>query len=145
MAGIPGISILSQSDQEKTFFTTRNNFGRWMIYKFINDKEIQCCLSGDGWDTLIGYLPSTEVRYVIGNFTYISPTDKIERVKRIFLMWAPENALIKDKLKVTMYNREAQRLLGSGATFHISLQGNELSDVDSDRVIEKIKTTSAVF
>ena len=145
MAGIPGISILSQSDDEKTFFTTRKNFGRWMMYKFTNDKEIECCLSGDGWDTLIGYLPSADVRYVISNYSYVSPSDKIERVKRVFLMWAPENARIKDKLKVTMYNREAQRLLGSGSTFHISLQGNELSDIDSDRIIEKIKTSSTVF
>lgn len=145
MAGISGITISSLSDDEKTFFTTRKNYGRWMMYKFTDDKEIHCCMSGDGWGRLIGYLPSSEVRYVIANYTYISPADNIERVKRVFLMWAPEAARVKDKLKITMYSREAQRLLGGGATFHLSLQGNELSDVDSDRVIEKIKTTSTVF
>jgi hypothetical protein len=145
MAGISGITVASLSNNENDFFTTRKNFGMWKMYKFNNDKEIQCCLSGDGWGTLLGYLPSTDVRYVIANFTYVSPIDNIERVKRVFLMWAPENARVKDKLKITMYSREAQKLLGRGASFHVLIQGNELSDVDSDRVLEKIQTTSTVF
>lgn len=142
MAGISGITIFND---ENDFFSTRKNIGMWKMYKFNNDKEIECCLSGDGWGNLLGYLPTTDVRYVIANFSYVSPIDNIERVKRVFLMWAPDQARIKDKLKITMYSREAQKLLSGGASFHVLIQGNELSDVDTDRVMEKIKSTATVF
>jgi hypothetical protein len=144
MAGISGISLSAQNNCDD-FFTSRKHYGMWMMFRFLNDKQIQCCSSGKGWTTMLDNLPEKEVRYVISNYSYVSPTDNIERVKRVFLMWAPASAKIKDKLTISMYNREAQRLLGTGAGFHVVMQGNDHSDIDQECVIDKIKTSSTVF
>jgi len=142
MAGIIGLNVIEINE----YIFNRDNVNHWMMYRFANDKDIEvACGGGTGWKEMCSNLPSNEVRYVIMNFSYTSPLDKIERMKRVFLMWAPENAHVKDKIKVTMYSYEAQKLLSQRTNFHITMQGNELSDVKTEVLLEKIRQQSTVF
>ena len=149
MAGIIGLKLFNDNNITKNFFDfdflSRKNVNQWIIYKFTNDDTIKCDIVGDRWSNMIGYLPTNDVRFVISNFSYISPIDQVERVKRVFLMWAPDSAKVKDKLKITMFSKDAQKILGMGSGFHINVQANELSDVDEENILHKIQKNSTVY
>ena len=59
-------------------------------------------------------------------------------------MWAPEHARIRDKIKITMYSLEAQKIL-SASGFHVAMQANDFDDVDTSIILDKIRQTSRVF
>lgn len=142
MAGIIGLNVMEINE----YIFNRDNINHWMMYRFSSDKDIEVdCGGGTSWEEMCSNLPLNEVRYVVMNFSYTSPIDKIDRMKRVFLMWAPENAKIKDKVKITMYSIEAQRLLSQNCTFHVSMQGNDLNDVKTEMLLEKIRQQSTVF
>jgi hypothetical protein len=141
MAGITGL-ILSEKYED---FFHRKNVNHWAMYTFSSDSHLELDQGGGtGWEEMTKCLPQDEVRYVIANFSYISPVDYIQRTKRIFLMWAPESAPIREKLKVTMYSLEAQKML-STCGFHVTMQAHELCDVDKQQVLERIRQHSTVF
>ena len=141
MAGITGLVL----EEDITDFFDRKNVNHWIMFRFSSDKHIEVDQGGGtGWNGMITKLPLDEVRYVICNFGYISPSDKIQRSKLIFLMWAPESANIKEKLKVTMYCQEAKHLL-SRRGIPISMQATDLSDVNTKMVVSKIKQHTTTF
>ena len=140
MAGITGLILMEKYDD----FFNRKNVNAWAMYKFETDSHLGIEQRGTGWDQMKMCLPENEVRYVIANFTYVSLVDQIHRTKRIFLMWAPDYARVREKLKITMYSQEAKRLLCTHG-FHVTMQANELSDVDTSCVLARIRQNSTVF
>lgn len=144
MTGLTGLNILNVSDDELRALFNRDieNRNRWMMFTFTSDCNLALFHTGIGWETVQLSLQPNSVSYVICNLSYISPTDNIARDKTVFVMWAPETAPIKDRLKATMYNREAQRLLSSGRGFQVVMQANEVSDANLNHVMEKIRKNS---
>ena len=55
------------------------------------DKE-QCA---EEWRTFTNQLPKGRCAYGLANFSYISPTDQIERNKVVFVLWAPGSIFSK--------------------------------------------------
>lgn len=144
MAGITGLKVMEISE---TLFN-RENMNCWIMYRFCAGKDSVIeldCGGGSGWDEMCKNLPQQEVRYVLVNFGYVSPNDNVTRNKRVFLMWAPQYSKVKDKVKVTMYSHEAQKILSQNTNFHIIMQGNEMNDVNVNMLMEKIKKHSTVF
>ena len=157
MAGIIGIKLNDTNGNTKQFFAIDSQTNKlnvktkakcnqnWIMYKFENENTLKCEVAGDGWPQMLAWLPYNDVRFVICNFEYMSPDDNIERVKRLFLMWAPDEAKVREKLKITMFSRDAQKVLGMGFGFHTILQAAEVSDIDEKNVLLRIKRNCTVF
>lgn len=154
MAGITGLNIVDQLDELPTHFPE----GCWLSYGFAptstststNKKQQDLLVTELGSDeenlfNLHKSLPNNDVRYIVMHFGYDSPTDHVRRTKRLFVMWAPSGATIKDRLKITMYNKEAQHLLSSGCGFNVVMQANEISDISYEAVLAKIRSVSTVY
>ncbi len=143
MAGISGVTLLDDVDNVRSVFN-RTNSNTWMVFKFKDDKNLKGCLKGAEWNQMVDSLPKDDVRYGICNFTYVSPTDQVTRSKSIFVMWAPDGAPVKEKLKAAMYCRQVKTLLATGSSFHVSMQANELADLDNNVLMECIRRNCSV-
>lgn len=140
MAGISGIKIsdLNVIDKEK-----------WVFYGLTTkDNEFEARAFGETTQQLTDFLQYSlhnVVGYIVYNYDYLSPVDKIQRSKRVFIMWAPERSSIKDKMKITMYSKEAQKILSLGFSFHVCMQANSVDDVSESLILDKIRQNSTVF
>ena len=144
MAGISGINI-----EEECLTLSRGVFDRkkpeqYGVFEFGNNNLTVCGIGSKQdspkniWNEFCSILPNNETRYAVYNFKYVSPQDDITREKKLFIMWAPENAKTKDKLIVTMHAKDVHNRLASGA---INIQANELADVSYNSILKRIETS----
>lgn len=128
----------------------KENAGEWRFYGLSQNKDSQfeALAFGSGTKNLIYYITHvvhSKVGYIIYNFKYTSPTDKIQRLKRLFIMWAPQSAHVKERMKITMYAKIAHKILSMGTSFNFSIQANCTEDVSKRVILDKIKQNSTVF
>lgn len=142
MTGISGIKFL---DLQNDVF----NKEKWVFYGLTRkDNEFETKIFGDNIQELTDLLQHdlhNQVGYIVYNYEYMSPVDKIQRSKRLFIMWAPSNSSIKDRMKITMYAKNAQKILALGVSFHVCMQANSIEDVSESLILDKIKQNSTVF
>ena len=50
------------------------------------------------WQCFVEQLPRERCAYGFVNFSYLSPSDKVERSKVVFVYWAPDSAKMKEKM-----------------------------------------------
>lgn len=149
MAGIFGVNVNDDCIQKTSTFYKRNSQLGWIIFKLDGDKTllVDSCKTKDEtfsfentFDDFVDHLPKDDVRYALYNYEYESPTDKINRCKTIFIMWAPEQASIKRKMLTTMYLRDISNQLTRNRGFPVTLQANDLEDLHYRGVFQKIRT-----
>ncbi len=83
--------------------------------------------------------------YAISNIRYTNPIDNVTRIKTVFIMWAPDNSIVKAKLMTSMYCKDVQDQLSKGLGFPIYIQANDLSDISYASVIDKIQQSCYCF
>lgn len=142
MAGISGIKFL---DLERNIFDEES----WVFFGLTTkDNEFETKAFGKTMQELTDFLQYSlfnKVGYIVYNYKYMSPVDKIQRSKRVFIMWAPSSSTIKDRMKITMYAKDAQKILSFGFNFHVCMQANSIEDVSDVLILDKIKQNSTVF
>jgi len=143
MAGISGINIEKECLTLSKDVFDRKNPTQFCAFGFGNDNLIvsaahtkQQDSPKNIWDEFCSILPDNETRYAVYNFKYVSPQDDITREKKLFIMWAPENATTKDKLIVTMHAKDVHNRLAPGA---INIQANDMIDISYNSILKRIK------
>ena len=149
MAGIFGVNVNDDCLKKTDIFYKRNSPLGWIIFKLDGDKTLVVdsykikddTLSFENmFDDFADHLPKDDVRYALYNYEYESPADKINRNKTIFIMWAPEQATTKRKMLTTMYLRDISNQLTSNRGFPVTLQANDIEDINYRSVFSKIRT-----
>ena len=96
------------------------------------------------WYRMIQSLPSDQCAFLVANFDYISVTDQVQRSKVLFIIWAPNEAPVKQKMLSAFCSKAIIDECGRGGGIGARLQGANMADLDYDVVKEKILRTSTV-
>jgi hypothetical protein len=145
MAGIQGIDISSDIFSIAKHFCDRNNDLSYMTM-ILDEDQVRMDmwqfdrLGYDGLDNLQDALPCDDVRYAVVNFNYLSPTDCVRRSKLLFILWAPDEAPVKQKLMATMNYHYVKRQLEGVVGTTLSIQANDYSDLTYEHLIDVMKT-----
>jgi hypothetical protein len=153
MAGIQGLNFNSEAIAcIKGAFNTKD-WTQWGIFG-INSKDITVQEFGIRWDQetaqgnwkqFLKSLPDNNVRYALCNFVYVSPMDNIERTKVVFIMWAPDTAKAKYKMKASMHYLDVKHQIEEHGGIQLTFQANEVEDISYTTVLEKIKKVCYCF
>lgn len=148
MLRLQGLEISKSELPRNDFFKSPNV---WMLYKFPKTKTIKngepllLMEIGIGLDKLAESLSVDEVSYVIMNYEYTSPSDGVKRTRVLFINWAPEKARVRDKIRITMYYPDARRQICGERGTVLDIQANELSDLSTNTLFEKIRIKTTMF
>lgn len=117
---------------------------RYIVMKISDDKtkiEIEKTLPiGDGDASIDTYnafvgdcLPEREGRYAVYDFEYTT-TEGGKRNKLLFIVWAPDEAPIKEKM---LYASSKDALKKKLNGIHFEVQGTDLDEVEYDTIFQK--------
>ena len=118
MAGVSFVRVAEQAIEEAGKMSRRGASRNWMILKLDGEKDVVLDLmqeeQAEGtfeekWEKFVSSLPEKEPRYAIYNFTYMSPTDKVERGRQIFIRWCPSGCSMKERMMSTMYSKAGEK------------------------------------
>jgi len=147
MSGIPGLNFTQDAQEVANLVFLRDSPLQYAMFRIDNEHDlvVDCKDTKDFTRTIeksfyefSSKLPSDSPRYVLYNFDYISPIDKIPRSRMLWIMWAPDNAPIKEKLLITMRARNAQACLLRAHA--IQIQANCHEDVTIENIFANLKT-----
>lgn len=120
----------------------------WMLYKFSTSNQTTKLLLmeiGVGLQHLKEILSEKEVCYIIMNYQYTSPTDGVKRTRPLFISWAPEQAPVREKFKISSYLRDIRyALLGNNGSA-LDIQANDMSDLSNYEILSKIRNKTTHF
>ena len=95
------------------------------------------------WEEFINHLPKNKCAYGLTHITYISPADKVERSKLVFVLWAPDVAKIKEKMVISFSANGVIGKIGGGG-ISCRLEGNSVASVTYDEALEHALARSTV-
>jgi len=115
---------------------------RYIIYKLTDDlKDIVVDKTGDRDSSYENFTQEMfdaesrrECRYAVYDAEYQSK-EKHEKQKLVFIFWAPENALVKQKMVYSASKDALKTKLGRGVT--IIVQANDHGDLTWENILEK--------
>lgn len=149
MAGIAGMNFSEHALKEIRNIYCTQKWPHWTIYHIDNDANIiDLSVMGINWDDnspqdtwaqFVRFLPNDQCRYALCNFDYTS-SKGISKSKIVFVMWAPNTANVKNRLQIAMHNRDVQKQIKEIGGITVSLQANEISDLDYDLVLKKLQS-----
>lgn len=98
----------------------------------------------ENWKLFLHSLPSAKVRYALCNFEY-----PIERFnvnseptmveKTILIMWAPNEAKVKDRMAVAMHFLDVKKQIDKIGKVQLVFQANDLGDISYKTILAKIR------
>ena len=95
------------------------------------------------WRSFIEHLPIGRCAYGFVNFSYISPTDHIERGKVVFVYWAPNDAKMKEKMVTAFSANGIITKVGEGG-ISARIQAGDLSSVEYSTVLDQVLARATV-
>jgi hypothetical protein len=92
-------------------------------------------------------LPVNSVRYALCNFEYIVydselPNIQMIRNKIVFVMWAPMEAPIKERMQITMHSLDVQKQIKQIGHIHHVIQANTIEDLNYSTIVKDIQKFS---
>lgn len=118
----------------------------WMLYKFLLDSpKVLLMEIGVGLQRLKEVLCDDEVCYIMMNYKYTSPSDGVNRMRPLFISWAPEQAPVREKFKISSYLREVRSALLGNNGSALDIQANDLTDLSDYDILSKIRNKTTHF
>ena len=151
MAGIYGMNVTDVARK----VAKRTLCGEYACssFNFTDEENVSCefyipkdsySIFTDVWSMFVNALPLDSARYAIVDVEYMSPTDKIIRCKRIFVLWAPKDTSRREKMLSTMHLKDVKRQLVKQASV-ILIQANTYEDLDYKTILKTIKHKTTIF
>jgi len=147
MTGIGGLNFTDDANEISKLLFLRDSPLQYAMFQIDNEhdlvvyckarKKFTRSMENSFYD-FVSHLPPYSPRYILYNFDYISPIDKIPRSRMLWIMWAPDEAPVKEKLLITMRSRNAKACLCKAHA--ISLQANALDDLTIENIFANLKT-----
>ena len=95
------------------------------------------------WQTFLAHLPAGQCAYGFVNFSYISPSDNVERAKVVFVYWAPGNSKMKEKMVSAFSSNGILNKIGEGG-ISSRVEAGSLSSLDYDDVMQHVLAKATV-
>lgn len=96
--------------------------------------------SRNQWNNFVMDLPQDDGRYVVYDFKYTSSRDNIPMSKRLFIVWAPSETSVKNKITITMHALDIKRRLENFGSYMLHIQANDKSDLTWINIMEKLRS-----
>lgn len=166
MAGIHGLNFSRQAFQEVQNIYNLSDWAEWAIFHIDTENTVLpnaaalsntavLDLSGiglkwdddtpqDTWEQFVHTLPKLECRYGLCNFEHMG-SDNILRSKIIFVMWAPNEAPVKQRLQTAMHMHDIKKQINTVGGITLTVQANDVSDLSYDTVLKKLQSVCYVF
>ena len=150
---VAGDRLSAEAAQEGTRFNKRGYPHAFLTFRLEGESTVELDKQGpegrsitnaESWQELLldsGVLPEDEPRYGLVKFSYISPTDGVERGATIFLMWCPGASKVKQKMLCTMYSRPVHIQLGGYGT---TIQAGTLESLEWETVLAQVLSKKTV-
>jgi cofilin len=117
------------------------NANAFEIYHLQETKEEEDCQ--EQWNAFANHLPKDKCAYCFVNFSYMSPTDQVERSKVVFVLWSPENAKMKEKMMTAFSANGVLNKIGEGG-ISARIQAGCSSTIDYNVVVEHVLAKATV-
>lgn len=156
MTGISGMKVDSSAKDMADIVLNYKYRASWATFRYHNDILIgdhfdgTCICSSTESDmdrNITKYrmfvdaivMSDKDVRYAIVDFKYIDRSEGwcMTKSKRIFVLWAPDNASPRKKMLATIHLKDVQNQL-TQQSCPIVIQANEKSDLIYENVLKRI-------
>ena len=95
------------------------------------------------WDYSISHFPKENCGYGTAEFKYISPTDGVERMKTVFVLWTPSGAPRNDKMMMAFSANGVVNKLASGG-IGCRIQHGRVEGLEYEDVLNQVLARSTV-
>ena len=95
------------------------------------------------WNHFISHFLKDNCAYGLAELKYISATDRVERRKTVFVLWAPSAAPRKDKMMVAFSANGVVNKIGSGG-IGCRVQAGSLQGLEYEEVLNQVLARSTV-
>ncbi|EPZ31425.1 Actin-binding, cofilin/tropomyosin type domain-containing protein [Rozella allomycis CSF55] len=112
----------------------------YVIYKLTDDFksiEVEKAVEKADYNSFVNDLPSDDCRYAVYDFEFEKSASEGMRNKICFYVWAPETSKVKQKMLYASSKDALRKKLVGVST---EIQATELSEVDYDVVLERVKS-----
>jgi cofilin len=137
---LAAMSVKSGKLASALFVLDQDHF---QVHSALSHNSLENASCQQKWQSFLEHLPKEKCAYCFVNFSYISPSDNVERTKVIFVYWAPDRAKMKEKMVTAFSVNGILNKIGEGG-ISARLQAESLGSLDYSDVVQQVLARATV-